>query len=51
MKKKKKKIMKIMKTTRNIIKIFILNYYELSFIKDLIYKNYQKSQTIYYLKY
>ena len=31
MKKKKKKIMK---TTRNIIKIFILNYYELSFIKD-----------------
>ena len=29
-----KKIMKIMKTNKNIIKIFILNYYELSFIKD-----------------
>ena len=34
MKKKKKKIMKIMKANKNIIKIFILNYYELSFIKD-----------------
>ena len=34
MKKKKKKIMKIMKTNKNIIIIFILNYYELSFIKD-----------------
>ena len=34
MKKKKKKIMKIMKTNKNIIKIFILNYYELSFIED-----------------
>ena len=31
MKKKKKKIMK---ANKNIIKIFILNYYELSFIKD-----------------
>ena len=26
--------MKIMKTNKNIIIIFILNYYELSFIKD-----------------
>ena len=26
--------MKIMKANKNIIKIFILNYYELSFIKD-----------------
>jgi len=34
MKKKKKKIMKIMKTNKSIIIIFILNYYELSFIKD-----------------
>jgi len=34
MKKKKKKIMKVMKTNKNIIIIFILNYYELSFIKD-----------------
>ena len=30
----KKKKRKIMKTNKNIIKIFILNYYELSFIKD-----------------
>ena len=34
MKKKKKKTMKIMKTNKNIIKMLILNYYELSFIKD-----------------
>ena len=33
MKKKKKKTMKIMKTNKNIIKMLILNYYELSFIK------------------
>ena len=30
----KKKKRKIMKANKNIIKIFILNYYELSFIKD-----------------
>ncbi len=44
MKQKNKKIMKIMKTNKDIFTIFILNYYELSFIKDLMYKNYQKSQ-------